>query len=101
MTGLSSESGYDKVIYWVASPFFGSLLSIYWGVKIAPSNKKIVAIILEVLVIIISVMFFLLSLYVKKDGIVWPLLSTLSFISGASYFLYQYYENGENYNPFS
>jgi LytS/YehU family sensor histidine kinase len=100
MVGLSNESGYAQITYWIISSIFGGLLSIYWGVKTAPSNRKVVAIILEILVVIIAVLAFLGGLYTKENGVIWPLLSALALIGGSSYSLYQYYEDGENYKLF-
>ncbi len=97
--GYEQNGVYGKIVYWVFSSFASGMLSVYWGVKTAPSYRKIVAVILEGLILIISVFGFLLIIYSKKYGFFWPLFGGIALSSGAGYVMYKYYEEGDNFKP--
>ena len=96
--GAGAESGWAQLTFWFFSSLAGGALAIYWGTKVAPSHRKIVALILGVLIVIFSVIAFLLArVYSADEGWFWPLISSVAMVIGAGYMVYQIQENKEEF----
>jgi len=44
--GIGENSGWAQINYYIFSSVASSILAVYWGTRVAPSGKKIVALVL-------------------------------------------------------
>jgi len=99
---ISLGSIIAMILKYGVSPFISALLGIYLGILITPSNKKIVSIILFTATVVLAVLNIIFNLYYEVDiSIFWFILFSISLTIGAGYYLYQIFEDSENFNPFN
>ena len=98
--GDNPDSGYRKIFDFIIAPALGGSFSVYWTLKVAPSHRKIVAMIAAALILLLAVVIFFSGFYQEEISVIWYFLSSIAMSIGAGYVMYQYFEQGDDFNLF-
>lgn len=94
--GGTTDGMWYKSSYWIFSPLVSGYLGIFWGAKTAPSNRKIVSLVLLIISVILAVLMFL-GYLIKDEGWVWPLLGAIALCIGSGIITYNFFEKGDDF----
>ena len=98
LNGTSDNSGWAFIIYYIIAPAFGSALAVYLGLIVAPKAKKIVALVLGALMVILITIGTLVVLQLNKPGLsgAWIITSGIASIVAAGIVIYDQMNNKED-----
>lgn len=95
--GISPDSGFGKINFWIISSAISAGASVYFGSKIAPSHRKIVSMILAALIVGISVLSIMGAVN-SGDDVVWSILASIAAIFAAGFVVYNFFEQGDDFS---
>ena len=96
--GISTESGYGKINHYIFASIASTLLAMYWGVHVAPTGKKIIALILAGLIIIISTIGAFGAIMSEQLDLYWSLSSSLTSVITTGCFIYLIFTDNKSLN---
>lgn len=98
--GVGQDSGWARINYYVFSSAASSVLAVYWGTRVAPKGKKVVALVLGGLMIVVSTLGVTGAVLTQQPDLFWSIVSSLSSAVAAGYVVYQVFTEGEDFNLF-
>lgn len=96
--GIEPDSGFGKINFWIISSAIGSGACVYFGSKVAPSHRKIVSMVLGVLIVSFYAIGLFSSIFTAEDQIVWKTLSAVAAIFTAGVVVYNFFEQGDDFD---
>jgi hypothetical protein len=94
--GGSPDSFWADVNYWLLSAGIASAAAVYFGCRAAPSQRKIVSLILGAILVILVTVSVMGSFYVGED-VAWTIASAVASMFGAGVIIHTFFEEGEKY----
>lgn len=98
--GISSDGGWAQIIFFIVAPAAGAALAVYWGSVVAPKGRKIVAMIIGTLVIILNTISVITTFALQKPDAWWTIASGIASVIAAGWIVYQFFTEGDDYRLF-
>lgn len=95
-SGASPDSGMAMINHWILSSAISSGAAVYFGARVAPSNRKIVAMVLGALMVAGATVTVIYAIS-KGQNVIWYCLSAIAAVIAAGVVIYWFFENGEDF----
>lgn len=96
--GIEQDSGWAKINYYVLSSAVSSILAVYWGTRVAPSGRKVVALVLGGLMVALSTLGATGAIMSQQPDLFWSILSSASSAIAAGYVVYKVFTEGDDFS---
>jgi len=90
--GASSDSGWARITFFLVAPAAGAALAVYWGSVVAPKGRKIVAMIIGALIVILNTLGVIGALASLNSDIWWIVAGGVASIIAAGCVVYYFFE---------
>lgn len=100
LIGIERDSGWAKINYYIFSSAISSVLAVYWGTRVAPSGRKVVALVLGGLMIVLSTLGATGAIMSQEPDLFWSILSSASSAIAAGYVIYKVFTEGDDFDLF-
>ncbi len=98
--GASSNGGWAQITFFIVAPATGAALAVYWGSIVAPKGRKIVAMIIGTLVIVLNTVSVIMAFALQNPDAWWTIASGIASVIAAGYIVYQFFTEGDDHRLF-
>ncbi len=98
--GATPDSWFALIQTWVVGPALSAGAFVYFGSKTAPSNRKIVSLILGAILVIMVTVGVISTISIDGEILKMILTAIASIIAGG-YIVYSFFENGDEFDAFN
>lgn len=98
--GASSHGGWAQITFFIVAPAAGAALAVYWGSIVAPKGRKIIAMIIGALVIVLNTVDVIMAFALQNPDAWWTIASGIASVIAAGCIVYQFFTEGDDYRLF-